>query len=154
MSKSKKKSNQAFRKNLLILFLIFIILGAGYLYVRHYENDPSAPVVSSENIPDYIPLENNDSLKYIAVVLYNHNVNINTIARTFYGDNAFWPYIFLANENEPAIKTNPLDIPKNTIVKLPRIQGLKNKDGNLNPEAIEEARALADTLLRRLPSFN
>lgn len=154
MSKSKKKSNRNLRKNLLILALVFIILGAGYIYVKHYEEDPSAITIANENLPDYITLENNDSLKYMTVVMYNNNVNINTVANTFYGNTAFWPYIFIENEKDPGVKANPLEIPKNTVLRLPHIPGLKNRDGNINPQAIEKAKELGDSLLSRLPSFN
>lgn len=154
MGKSKKKSNKATKKNLLILFLVFVILGAGYMYVRHYEKDPSMPEITTEAGFDYIILENRDSSKYMEVVMYNNNVNINTVARDFYGDNAFWSYIFLENEKDPAVKANPLDIPKGTVLRLPVVPGLKDGSGNLNPQTVEKARVLADTILSRLPSFN
>lgn len=154
MSKSRKKSSRATRKNLLILLLVFIILGAGYAYIKYYEKDPSAPNVAVDGGPDYIILENKDSVKYMTVVMYNNNVNINTVAKDFYGDNVFWSYIFLENEKEPGVKANPLDIPGGTILRLPHIASLKNQDGALNPDAVEKAKALADTILSRMPSFN
>lgn len=154
MSKSKKKSNRNLRKNLLILVLVFIILGAGYIYVKHYEEDPSTVTITDENLPDYVILENKDSLKYMTVVMYNHNININAVANTFYGNDAFWPYIFVANEDNPAVKANPLEIPKNTILKLPHLQRWKSMDGNIDPEAIERAKEMGDSLLNHLPSIN
>lgn len=154
MAKSKKRSSRAVRKNILILVIVFLILGAGYVYIRHYEKDPSAPVADVDNGPDYIILENTDSVKYMNIVMYNNNVNINTVASEFYGDNAFWSYIYLENEKDPAVKANPLDIPKNTVLRLPHIKGLKNSDGALDPEAIKKARELADTILSRMPSSN
>lgn len=154
MSKSKRKSSRATRKNLLILFLVFVILGAGYMYIRYYETDPSMPDVATDAGPDYIILENRDSVKYMEVVMYNNNVNINTVAHDFYGDNAFWSYIFLENEKDPAVKANPLDIPKGTVLRLPHVSGLKNGDGSLNSNSVEKAKVLADTILSRLPSFN
>ena len=154
MSKSKKKSSRATRKNMLILVLVFIILGAGYTYIKYYEKDPSAPVVYTDAGPEYIILENTDSVKYVDIVMYNNNVNINTVAHTFYGNNIFWSYIFVANEKEPGVVSNPLDIPKGTVIRLPRISGLKNRDGQLAPEAVEKAKALSDTILNRLPAFN
>lgn len=153
-SKSGKRRKSVTKKNLFIVFLVFVILAAGYVYIKKLENEEKKFTPVNTVQTDYEILENNDSINYIAVVIYNQNININTVANDFYGDNNFWPYIFQANEQNSAVKRNPLDIPKGTILKLPRIQGIKDSDGNLRPEAIEKAKQLADTILSRLPSFN
>lgn len=148
MSKSSSKTKRRRKgsyKNITMLAVVLVILGGIYYYVHIYMRDPD--VVVDQTIPQaqYTLLENTDSINYLATVMYVNNVNINTISQTFYKSNVFWPYIFVANQNEPSVKSNPLDIPQGVILKIPRIPSNLLDMGN--PEAIRKVEALADTIL-------
>jgi len=150
----KRKRRLRVRKNFIILIFVLILLAGGYIFLRYYEKDPAAPGPVSVINSEYITLENSDTTKYIAVVMYNNNVNINAVANQFYGNMAFWVYIFLANEDNQAVKTNPLDIPHGTILKLPIIPDLRINGNEINPAAVENARILADSILNTLPPIS
>jgi hypothetical protein len=143
MAKSKRK-NKARVRNLIILFLIVGILGGMYYYLEIYMQEPGNSGSSAEQA-EYILLENNDSTKYEAIVMYNYNVNINHVAKTFYKSNIFWPYIFIENQGEEAIKRNPLDIPKGIILKIPRLT--QNEIDLIDSTSVNKAKQLADSIL-------
>lgn len=148
MGKSKKKS--AIPKNLIIILLLAIIIGGGYYYLDFYMKDP-AQTTTSTNQSEYIELENNNPDKYIAIVSYNNNVNINSISTTFYKSNIFWPHIFIANKDIEGVKSNPLNIPKGVILKIPR---LWNNDSDATDTAvINKAKHLADSILNTKPTL-
>ncbi|MDU1904725.1 MAG: hypothetical protein E6772_08075 [Dysgonomonas sp.] len=143
MAKSKRKS-KARSRNFIILILIVGILGGMYYYLEIYMQEPGN-MGSSEKQSEYILLENKDSTNYEAIVMYNYNVNINYVAKKFYKSNIFWPYIFIENQDEEAVKRNPLDIPKGVILKIPR---LADNDINLIDSAsVNKAKQLADSIL-------
>jgi len=142
-SRSKKRRKNTI-KNLLILALVFIILGGIYYYVNIYMHE-TPPPPAPERQADYIVLENSDSARYKEIVLYNTNVNINTVSKTFYNSNIFWPYIFIANQDVEGVKNNPLDIPKGSRLKIPRLT--ENMIDPANEKAIERVKHLADSIL-------
>ncbi|MDL2215133.1 hypothetical protein LJC00_02990 [Dysgonomonas sp. OttesenSCG-928-M03] len=144
MSKSSKRKKRSGLKNLMVIALVFIILGGIYYYVNIYMSDPHT-VVSSEHQPEYTLLENKDSTKYEAIVMYTNNVNINTLANTFYKNNIFWPYIFIENKDVEGVKRNPLDIPKGVVLRIPKISD--NMLDPANPRAVKVAKQLADSIL-------
>ncbi len=128
----------------MVIALVFLILGGIYYYVNIYMRDPHTAVVT-EHQPEYTLLENKDSVKYAAIVMYTNNVNINTLANTFYKNNIFWPYIFIENQDVEGVKSNPLDIPKGVVLRIPRISD--NMLDPANPAAVDKAKHLADSIL-------
>lgn len=145
MSKSSKRSRKRVYRNFIILGLVFIILGGIYYYVNVYMHDPHSPAGTSEPLPEYTLLENTDSVKYAAIVMYTNNVNINNISNTFYKSNVFWPYIFIENQAAEGVKNNPLDIPKGVVLKILRLPSTTIDPENY--EAVEKAKHLADSIL-------
>lgn len=144
MSKSKKKSNL---KHLYILLFIIIVLGVSYYYIEKMEkNTPQnyvpAPLKGEEGKPQYTFVENTDSIKYEAIVIYDENVGINDVAKTFYNDEKFWPYIYLENKSEII---NPLNIEKDTVLRIPRLSYISMSIDD--PNSIAKTKMIADSIL-------
>lgn len=131
-------------RNIFILLLIGGILGGIYYYSEIYQNEPGS-VNNPESLPEYILLENTDTVKYQAIVMYNYNVNINSVAKTFYNSNIFWPYIFIENKAEESVRRNPLDIPKGIVLRIPKLA--ENEANLIDTVSVRKARELADSIL-------
>lgn len=147
MSKSSKKRNsKRVYKNFTILALFFVIFGGMYYYLNVYMEDSDFNADgANQHIPEYIVLENTDSVKYAAIVMYSNNVNINNIASTFYKSNIFWPYIFIENQHIEEVKANPLDIPKGIVLKIPRMPQSMIDLGN--QQTLDKVKMLTDSIL-------
>lgn len=144
MGSSSKRRRKRFYKNIITLAVVLAILGGIYFYVEIYMRDPQVATNPGIPQPEYTVLENTDSLNSAEMVIYANNVNINSVAYTFYKSNIFWPYIFLANIDQPSVKDNPLDISAGTILKIPRLSaGMIDLN---NPKAIKTVEALADSI--------
>lgn len=143
-TRRKKHKKKRSYKNIIILIIVALILGGVYYYTNIYMHDPEAVVSQQPSLPKYTLLENKDST-CIAAVIYNTNMNINDISKTFYKSHVFWPYIFIANQKEPAIIRNPLDIPKGVIIKIPKISDeLLNLN---NAKSLQRVQSIADSIL-------
>lgn len=114
-AKRKRKNKRIIRQVLILLFLA-IFLTLGYKYINYQERHLNKEIYTVEG--DYVDLEVPDTANYLAVIAYKTDININTISNTFYKSNIFWPYIFIANKD---IIDNPLNIPANAILKIPRL---------------------------------
>ncbi|MEN9918565.1 MAG: hypothetical protein RL662_1001 [Bacteroidota bacterium] len=144
------KSNKAkkFPKHLFLAIVVLLMLGGVYYYFEIYSKEINSVVADNKN-QAYTVLENKDSTKYVAVVLYNENVNINSIARSFYKSEVFWPYIYIVNKEVEGVKENPLDIPKGAILKIPRLDNIL-EGGTMDTTSIYKAKSLADSILHTL----
>lgn len=141
-SKSKKKKRTIrLIKQLLILFVLFVFLGSGYYYITYHEQRGNQ-MMQNNQTGEYTEVIVDDSTRYETVVIYKNDVNINTIATTFYKSNIFWPYIYIENKD---VIQNPLNIEKDVLIKIPK---LPNSLIDLNNTAsIEKAKHLADSIL-------
>lgn len=124
------------------MFLVLFILAGGYYYLKIYSHEEVAVNPSLDKTAQYSILENTDSTKYIAIIIYKDNVSINTISTTFYKNEMYWPYIYL--ENKAAI-SNPLDMGKDVVLKIPR---LSDKFLDVNDTVnVRITKNLADSIL-------
>lgn len=143
-SRSRKK-NKSNTKHLLILFLVLCVLAGGYYYLKIYSREEIAKNPTLDKTAQYSILENNDSIKYLAVIIYKENVSINSISSTFYHSEIFWPYIYI--ENKEVIK-NPLNMGKDVVLKIPR---LSDEILNTNDTAsVRITKDLADSILNNV----
>lgn len=141
MGKRKRTSEL---KTLIKIAAILVVFGGLYYYLKIHKRASDTPSGSSDE-KEYVILENTDSIKYNEIVMYNYNVNINNVAKKFYNSELFWPYIFIENKNEEAVRKNPLDIDKGTILKLPN---LSSKQLDLSDSiSVSKVKALADSIL-------
>lgn len=140
--KSRNKRRNSGTKQLLILLFVLCILGGGYYYLKIYSQEEIVPNSTLDTSAQYSILENNDSINYLAVIIYKNNVSINSISATFYKDEMFWPYIYIENKS---VIVNPLNISKDVVLKIPR---LSDKILNINDTAsLRVTKDLADSIL-------
>lgn len=149
MSKSRSSKKKSKLKHILLLVFVLAVLGGGYYYIEKLEKEIPETYIPTklsggEGKPQYIVLENTDSLQYQAIVIYNQDVSINDVAETFYDSNAFWPYIYLENKK---VISNPLDIKKDVILRIPRLS-FKSQSID-DAKSIELAKHLADSILSK-----
>lgn len=108
-SKLHRKSNLV--RTCIIAALVLIVLAAIYLIVDFSNNEEEeAPSVN------FIELENTDTLNYSYIVIPESDVSLQLIAETYYGDEVFWPYIYMANED---LIRNILVIQAGSIIRIP-----------------------------------
>ncbi len=140
--KSKKSSNT---KHLLILFIVLCVLGGAYYYLKIYSHEEVAQAPSLDKTAQYSVLENKDSTNYVAVVIYKNNVSINSISATFYKNEMFWPYIYMANKG---VIINPVNITKDVVIKIPRLSSktIDIKDTT----SVRITKNLADSILNKV----
>lgn len=127
------------KKIKLLLFLLFIIaaFAAGYVYTLEDSKETPPKVVRDA---EFMTVENPDSTKYKTVVSPLNHVEILTVSRIFYGDEAYWSYILQAN---PEID-NLLNIPTGAVIKIPKIDSLGTEN------SLAKAKLLGDKLLSSL----
>lgn len=144
MSRRKKKKPFFLRRNIISLFVVILIVAGILLYIR--DVDHKEVIENQENSNElvdgiYHSLENTDSTNYIANIIIEENTDILKLSNKFYGDEIFWPYIFLANSDID----NILNIDIGTIIKIPKVSShLINKTYK---ESVIKAQMLGDSLL-------
>lgn len=142
--KTRRKKNSS-TKQLFILFLVLCILAGGYYYLKIYAQEEVVQNQTLDHTAQYNILENTDSTKYLAVIIYKDNISINNISATFYKDEMFWPYIYMENKD---VIINPLNISKDVVLKIPR---LSDKILNINDTASTRVtKDLADSILNQV----
>ncbi len=114
---SRKKRKSFFRRNLLAIVAVLLLVGAGIYYVNDIEKQEIIELAQTTPSEPYHILENPDSAKYIQSILIEKNTSILNLSKTFYKEESFWPYILMDN---PEIK-NILDLEKGQIVKIPKL---------------------------------
>lgn len=153
MSRSKSSKKKSNLKHVYILILVLALLAGGYYYIEKLEREipqgyTPVPVTNENSNDKYTFLENTDSIKYQAIVIYKQDVSINDIAKTFYNNDLFWPYIYIENKE---LILNPLNIKKDIVLKIPRLSSiLSDPDDSIN---IKRAKFLADSILSN-PTMN
>lgn len=143
-SRGKRKKPFFLRRNVIILFIvIFIVIGI-WLFIRDVDKQEfSENREINQEVVDgmYRNLENLDSVSYKANIMVEETTSILQLSKKFYGDEVFWPYIFIVNTDIE----NILDIQPGTIIKIPHVSPhLINKSYK---ESIVRAELLADSLL-------
>lgn len=125
---STRRKRKKKRPLLLIVIVALLLCVISYFsydkIVLEADRQSPTPISSSEeeNQLQYISLENTDPNKLKAVIIINKEpVDVNTIARDFYGDEQYWPYILQENFENIG---NILDIRRETIVRIPKIDSL------------------------------
>ena len=146
-TKRKTSKRRRFRmlRQLVLLIVLMLFLGGGYYYLKVYSQGSPVVMDSSVNRIQYTTLENPDSTKILAVILYNQNININTISETFYKSDIYWPFIYLENKS---VMENPLNIEADIVLRIPRIS-----DELLNLQdtaSVNKVKAMADSILNSI----
>jgi hypothetical protein len=102
------------------MLAIVIALLAGFYYYKKHVIDPEDQSVhnsTASNEPFHI-LENSDTLRYLESIELGKPMSIMDVSLTFYKNKIFWPYIYRENKNID----NPLNMPKGTILNIPKVK--------------------------------
>lgn len=108
-----RKSNLV--KTCIITLIILAVLGIGYIILSGSSIKPKEKVLSNITFKE---MDNTDTVNYSRIIIPESDVSLQYIARTYYGNDIYWPYIFEANKN---IVNNQFIIQAGSITKIPRI---------------------------------
>ena len=108
-----RKSNLV--KTCIITLIILAVLGIGYIILSGSSIKPKEKVLSNITFKE---MDNTDTINYSRIIIPESDVSLQYIARTYYGNDIYWPYIFEANKN---IVNNQFIIQAGSITKIPRI---------------------------------
>ncbi|MBF0575615.1 hypothetical protein [Dysgonomonas sp. GY617] len=140
-SRRKKRTNSN-TKHIFILFVVLCVLAGGYYYLKIYSHEEAVVNPTLDETAQYSILENSDSSKYMAIIIYRDNVSINSISSTFYKSEIFWPYIYIENKD---VIVNPLNMGRDVVLRIPR---LSDELLNTNDTAsVRITKDLADSIL-------
>lgn len=110
---NSRKSNLV--KTCIIALIILALLGIGYIILSG--STIKAKDISSKHII-FKELDNQDTLTYSRIVIPESDVSLQYIAKIYYGDGIYWPYIYNANRN---IVNNLFIIQAGSITKVPKV---------------------------------
>lgn len=135
----KRKKNIIFnKKNFIAILFIAAVAGGGYYYIQDKERkDIGNQHVLAPSVL-FHKLENKDTTNFAANIVIEQNINILELSKIFYDKEELWPYILEKNPNI----SNPLDITKGTIIKVPKVSHLATDEA-----ALTRAKVLGDSLM-------
>lgn len=110
---NRRKSNLI--KTCIITLIILVILGISYFMLLGSSVKPEDKF--EQNIT-FKELENIDTLNFSYIIIPESDVSLQYIAKLYYGNDVYWPYIYEANKN---IINNVLIIQAGSITKIPKI---------------------------------
>ncbi|MBD8347939.1 MULTISPECIES: LysM peptidoglycan-binding domain-containing protein [unclassified Dysgonomonas] len=108
-----RKSNLV--KTCIITLIILAVLGIGYIILSGSSIKPKEKVMNNITFKE---MDNTDTINYSRIIIPESDVSLQYIARTYYGNDIYWPYIFEANKN---IVNNQFIIQAGSITKIPKI---------------------------------
>ncbi|NDW09585.1 hypothetical protein [Dysgonomonas sp. 520] len=146
--KKKKKGPIKLILGILGLAVFVVFVKVSYDFVVRSGGDSGMYVDSDEGDSSFTMLENSDTLKLKAIVLINKNVTINEIAKHFYGDDIYWPFILQANDLDKI--SDLLNINPEIIVNIPRIDSFLL----LDDKGVAEANRLRNIYLTQIAEKN
>lgn len=112
ITKSKRKLNLV--KTCVISLIILIIITISYFAINPMNGQKHKEL----NI-NFIQLINTDPDNYSQIVLTDTTVSLQVISKFYYGDEVFWPYIYMANKD---IIRNILEIQAGSIIRIPKFE--------------------------------
>ncbi|MFV0467325.1 MAG: LysM peptidoglycan-binding domain-containing protein [Dysgonomonas sp.] len=125
-AKAKRKKRK--RNIRIILFVIgvalfYFFIKSTYGIITNPQQDSHLEMETAAR-PQFMELECPDSLKLQAILMIGQPTMIKNIAKHYYGNERYWPFILEANKDKIG---NILDIQPETILEIPRIDSIKNK---------------------------
>lgn len=102
-------------KTCIIALAILLLVSIGYIAVSGASAKPDETELRETGFRE---IENTDTLAFNRIIVPQVDVSIQYIARIYYGDDIYWPYIFMANKD--ATNKNMV-IRGGTKIRVPRI---------------------------------
>ncbi|MDL2215134.1 HU family DNA-binding protein [Dysgonomonas sp. OttesenSCG-928-M03] len=110
----------------------------------------SSAGTEEKRVARFAEVTNTDIENLSCIIIVDKNISLKELAKLYYGNELFWPYIYKANRN---ITDNSFHITSNSIVKIPRLTvdlvdystGILNgKIKTLGDQILKEAGALEE----------
>lgn len=102
-------------KTCIIALAILLLFSIGYIAISGASDKPDEKVLRENGFKE---LANPDTLAFNKVIVPQVDVSIQYISRMYYGDDAYWPYIFMANKDA----VNKMMVVRGgTKIRIPRI---------------------------------
>lgn len=117
IKREEKKKNAIILPIFISLLILVIIIGVSYLLFENAKKSSIKPTEDEYSV-NFHELSVNDSLNINSIVIPDKDVSLEYIARTFYGNEIFWPYIYIANED---FMNNSSIALAGSIIKIPRL---------------------------------
>ncbi|SHF17726.1 hypothetical protein [Dysgonomonas macrotermitis] len=102
-------------KTCIIALAILLLASVGYILISGASSKPDEKSLRDIGFRD---IENTDTLAFNKMVVPQVDVSLQYIARIYYGDEIYWPYVFIANKD--AANKN-LVVRGGTVIRIPRI---------------------------------
>ncbi|PXV61873.1 hypothetical protein CLV62_12428 [Dysgonomonas alginatilytica] len=127
-------------KTCIITLIVLALLGIGYMVLLGSSVKPKEKTSKTITFKE---LDNADSINYSRIIIPESDVSLQYIAKTYYGNDIYWPYIYEANKN---IVNNQFIIQAGSITKVPKIAVDLVDMNNGNEASI--AQALGDEIYK------
>lgn len=102
-------------KTCIVALAILLLVSIGYIAISGASDKPDEKELRESGFQE---LENTDTLAFNKVVVPQVDVSIQYISRMYYGDDVYWPYIFMANKDA----VNKMMVVRGgTKIRIPRI---------------------------------
>lgn len=102
-------------KTCIIALAILLLFSIGYIAISGAYDKPDEKVLRETGFRELV---NPDTLAFNKVIVPQVDVSIQYISRMYYGDDAYWPYIFMANKDA----VNKMMVVRGgTKIRIPRI---------------------------------
>lgn len=102
-------------KTCIIALAILLLFSIGYIAISGASDKPDEKVLRETGFRELV---NPDTLAFNKVIVPQVDVSIQYISRMYYGDDAYWPYIFMANKDA----VNKMMVVRGgTKIRIPRI---------------------------------
>ncbi|MFR9166312.1 MAG: HU family DNA-binding protein [Dysgonomonas sp.] len=125
-----------------VVTVILLILLLYYLYPTDNSKNNMPLTPPAVATPSYIETVNTDTFKYSHMIVAESDMDFLFLAEKFYGHEMFWPYIYLANEQNVS---NPFEIKIGTSIKIPKMDSTLV---NINNKAsVDSAKALNNRII-------
>lgn len=91
--------------------VIVIILSISIIYLLALKTEDKDKIAFKE-------VQNTDSLTYYKIIIPQADVTFQQISEHYYGDEAYWPYLFMANKDT---STKDFVIRGGSVIRIPRV---------------------------------
>jgi nucleoid-associated protein YgaU len=104
-----------------LTIFVFLIVGWGiYSYIKGYKKISTSNAQNNTEISirSFLEMDNTDKQNLSRIILTKEDVSVKDIAKVYYGNELFWPFIYKANTT---ITDKNLMIQTNSIVRIPKL---------------------------------
>lgn len=146
LNREEKKKGAIVLPIFIALLIIIAIFGVGYLFFENAKVDNNTPITTQVPVA-FEELAVTDSVRISYTIIPDKDVSLEYIANHYYGDEIFWPYIYIENEN---LLANSTIVSAGSIIKVPKLMidlanyndGSTTRDAQIFGDEIKETRKI------------